>query len=98
LVAARSSWKYRDADAAPPAGWADLTFADGTWTQGNALFGTPGGSPPALTVTANLAERFRASAITGVANGAVVATWLDGAQGTASRKNAAAGTTPRLCG
>jgi hypothetical protein len=93
LISPRASWKYRDADAAPPTDWAELTFSDAGWTQGNALFGTPGGIPPPLTVTADLTERFRASAITGVANGAVVANWIDGATGDGVSQNAAAGTT-----
>ncbi len=92
LIAARASWKYRDADAAPPTDWASAAFNDAAWTQGNAVLGTPG-APPTLSVTVNLVERFRASAITGVADGAVVATWLDGATGDGVSQNAVAGAT-----
>ena len=95
LIAKSAAWKYRDADAAPPADWAARIFDDGPWTQGNAVFGTAGGAPPGLAVTANLVERFQASAITGVGDGAVVATWVDGATGDGVSQNAAAtGSTP----
>ncbi len=93
LIAARDLWKYRDADAAPPADWASAAFSDAAWTQGNAVLGTPGGTPT-LTVTTDLVERFRASAITGLANGATVATWLDGATGDGSQDAVAGATTP----
>ncbi len=97
LIATRSAWRYRDADAAPPAGWQASAFDDSAWTQANATFGTPGGGATTLTVTANLVERFRASAITGVADGAVVSTWFDSATGDGVSQNASAGgTSPTL--
>ena len=92
LIASRTAWKYRDADAAPPVDWLDAAFNDAAWSQGNAVLGTPGGTP-VLTVTTDLVERFRASAITGVVDGAVVATWLDGATGDGTSQNAVAGAT-----
>ncbi|HWB01726.1 MAG TPA: lamin tail domain-containing protein [Verrucomicrobiales bacterium] len=98
LISSRTAWKYRDAAAAPPADWAATAFDETSWTAGDAVFGTAtGGGPPTLTVTANLVERFRASAITGVADGAVVATWQDGATGDGVSQNAVAGSsTPTL--
>ena len=93
LIANRASWKYLDADAEPPPDWLQSAFNDTAWAQGNAALGTPGGGPPALSVTADLVERFRASAITGVVDGAVVANWIDGATGDGVSQNAAAGTT-----
>ncbi len=93
LVATRASWKYRDDDAAPPANWFERTFDDSGWTQGDAAFGTAGGGTSGLSVTSNLVERFRASAITGLANGAVVATWPDGATGDGASQDASAGST-----
>jgi hypothetical protein len=93
LVAPRAAWKYRDADAAPPVDWASAAFQDAAWTQGSAVFGTPPAGGPVLTVTANLVERFRASAISGVADGGVVTTWADGATGDGVAQNAAAGST-----
>ncbi|MEO8353531.1 MAG: lamin tail domain-containing protein, partial [Chthoniobacteraceae bacterium] len=37
LVALESSWKYRDAQAAPPPDWNSRTFDDSAWAQGNGL-------------------------------------------------------------
>ena len=97
LVTNRSSWKYRDDAAAPPVDWLASTFDDTAWTQGNAPLGTPASGVPTLTVTTDLVERFRASAITGVADGAVVTSWVDEATGDGVSQNASAGaTTPTL--
>lgn len=86
------SWKYRDADAAPPADWEDLAFVDTSWNSGNAALGTAPAST-ALTVTTNLVSRYRAGALTGLANGATVTTWTDTATGDGVSQNGAAGTT-----
>lgn len=97
LIASRASWKYRDDAAAPPVDWLELAFNDAAWSQGNAALGTPPSGAPTLTVTTDLVERFQASAITGVADGAVVTSWLDGATGDGVSQNATAGaTTPTL--
>lgn len=93
LVATRSSWKYTDADTAPPANWNTAAFSDAAWSQGAAPFGTGTASSPTLTVTTDLVERFRAGAVTGVADGATVTTWTDLATGDGSSQNAVAGTT-----
>lgn len=37
-----SSWRYRDAAAAPPANWMEPAFDDSSWTEGNSVFLTPG--------------------------------------------------------
>jgi hypothetical protein len=92
LLSRGSTWKYRDDAAAPPSNWMATGFDDAAWSQGNAPFGTPG-APPTLTVTNDLVERFRASAIAGVADGGVVTSWLDEATGDGLSQNAAAGTT-----
>ena len=86
------SWKYRDADAAPPADWKDPAFVDTTWTSGNAALGTAPASN-ALTVTTNLVGRYRAGDLTGLANGATVTTWTDTATDDGVSQNGAAGTT-----
>ena len=91
-ITAGDSWKYRDAEAAPPAEWKDPGFDDATWSSGNAALGT--GSPVgSLTVTTNLVARYRAGALTGLANGATVTTWTDTATGDGVSQNGAAGTT-----
>jgi hypothetical protein len=92
LLSRGSTWKYRDDATAPPSNWMATGFDDAAWSQGNAPFGTPG-APPTLTVTNDLVERFRASAIAGVADGGVVTSWLDEATGDGLSQNAAAGTT-----
>ncbi|MDB6072241.1 MAG: exported protein of unknown function, partial [Verrucomicrobiales bacterium] len=93
LIANDTAWKFYDADTAPPASWAAANFVDTSWATGTANFGTGGSSTPSLTVTANLVERFRASAITGVADGGVVATWADTATGDGATQSGVAGTT-----
>ena len=90
--AAGASWKYRDDDAAPPADWNDDAFVDTAWSSGAAPLGT---QPviTSLTVTTNLVERFRAGAITGLADGATVTSWPDTATGDGVTQNAAPGAT-----
>ena len=86
------SWKYRDADAAPPGDWKARTFDDAAWSSGNAPLGT-GNPVGSLSVTTNLVARYRAGALTGLANGATVTTWADTAAGDGISQNAAAGAT-----
>jgi hypothetical protein len=91
-IVSGDSWKYRDADAAPPVDWKETAFSDTLWSSGNAVLGTQPGSTT-LTVTTNLTARFRAGAITGLANGATVATWADTATADGVSQNAVAGST-----
>jgi hypothetical protein len=81
-VSSGTSWKYRDDLAAPPADWNAAAFDDTTWSSGNAALGAQA-AVTTLSVTADLVERYRASDITGVANGGVVGTWTDTANGAA---------------
>jgi Lamin Tail Domain/CotH kinase protein len=91
-ILTRDSWKYRDADAAPAADWKTTAFADSTWASGNAALGA-GNPATGLTVTANLAARYRAGALTGLANGATVTTWTDTALGDGVSQNGSAGSS-----
>ncbi len=94
LIATRAAWKYSDTAAAPSAEWAAATFDDTAWAQGSAVLGSgAGGGAASLTVTANLVERYRAGAVTGVADGGVVSTWTDDATGDGVSQNATRGTT-----
>ena len=79
-IGSADTWKYRDADAAPDVDWNTAAYVDTAWSSGPAALGAQTATT-SLTVTANLIERFRASDITGVANGGVVATWTDTANG-----------------
>ncbi len=94
LIDLAASWKYRDLATAPDPAWNSSSFVDTTWPAGNA----PLGAQPlsnSLTVTTNLVERFRASDITGLADGATVTTWTDTATGDGIAQNATGGgTTP----
>jgi hypothetical protein len=94
LVATRDTWKYDDSGAAPPANWKDIAFNDASWSTGDAVLGTDAGGATSLTVTANLVQRFRASDITGTANGATPSTWPDTA-GTAQSASAVGNPTFR---
>lgn len=91
-IATRSTWKYRDTDAAPAADWNASAYSDAAWTSGAAALGTQP-AITSLTVTANLVERFRASDITGVAEGETVTTWTDAATDDGVSQNASAGST-----
>ncbi len=93
-VANGASWKYSDTVGAPAANWADPAYSDAAWAQGNASLGTS--STSALTVTANLVERFRASAITGVADGGTISSWVDTANGAGFGDNVAQSAAPSL--
>jgi hypothetical protein len=89
---ADSTWRYRDTTA-PTSTWRNIGFNDSGWTEGQASFGSPS-APPVLAITADLVERFRAGAITGVANGATFSPWLDTATGDGVSQNATAGGDP----
>ncbi len=91
-IASRDTWRYRDADEAPPADWKDPGFVDTAWNSGPAVLGAQPASP-ALTVTANLTARYRAGALTGLTNGATVAVWPDTATGDGVAQNATAGSS-----
>ena len=98
-ISTGTSWKYTDAVDAPAADWKDPAFAETGWSTGNAALGAQ--EPvTSLTVTASLVERFRASDITGVANGGVVTTWTDTANGAgfgdAVAQNATGANSPTL--
>ncbi len=86
------SWKYRDADAAPPADWNAAAFVDTAWASGNAALGA-GNAASGLTITTNLVARYRAGALTGLANGATVATWTDTATSDGVAQNGVAGSS-----
>jgi len=88
-----TTWRYRDNTTAPSSSWANASYNDSTWSQGQAPFATTG-SAPALGVTAHLVERFRAGAVTGVANGATFSPWTDTATGDGVSQDAVAGSNP----
>ncbi|MEO5916248.1 MAG: lamin tail domain-containing protein [Luteolibacter sp.] len=88
-----SVWRYNDSNTAPAANWNTNAFNDAAWPTGQALFGTAS-STPVLTVTANLTERYRAGAITGVANAATFSQWTDTATSDGSTQSATAGGNP----
>lgn len=92
---ADTTWRYRDTSTAPSSSWANPGFADGAWSQGQAPFGS-NSQPPSLGVSAGLVERFRATDIAGVANGATFSPWNDTALGDGLAQNAVAGSDPRF--
>lgn len=88
-----TTWRYRDNTAAPSTSWENANFNDSAWSQGQAPFATTG-TAPVLGVTANLVERFRAGAVTGVANGAGFNPWTDTATDDGVSQNAVSGGDP----
>ncbi len=95
LVASDSVWRFEDSDTPQPASFTTAGFDDATWSTGTQLFGTDAvGGTPVLTITQDLVERFRAGAITGVADGGTFATWPDTATGDGVSQNATAGGNP----
>ena len=95
LIEADGLWRYRDDPVAPPAAWRDAGFDDSGWSEGQAAFGTAGGTPQ-LGVTADLVERFRAGDVTGVANGATFSPWVDTATDDGISQDAVAGSNPQF--
>ncbi len=93
LITATTEWKYNDTVVAPPASWSAVSFNDSAWLAGQAPFGTTG-SEPVLTVTADLVSRYRAGAITGVADGATFSTWSDTATNDGVAQDTTAGGNP----
>ncbi len=86
---AATPWRYRDGTLAPAGTWANVSFNDGGWSQGQAPFGSSS-LPPVLAVTATLVERFRAGDVTGIANAGTFSPWLDTATGDGVSQNAVA--------
>ena len=93
-VASGATWKFNDTIGAPAVNWADASYDDSAWAQGPATLGTGGSA--SLAVTANLVERFKASAITGVADGGTISTWVDTANGAGFGDNVAQSASPSL--
>ena len=91
-IASGGSWKFYDADSAPSIEWKATTFADTPWSMGTAAFGTVADTS-GRTVTADLVARYRAGAISGLANGATVTTWTDTAEGDGVFQNGNAGSS-----
>lgn len=91
---ADSIWRFNDSNTSPAGGWTTVGFNDSSWPTGQALFGTAGVAP-VLTVTSNLAERYRAGAVTGVASGATFSSWQDTALADGVSQNGSAGGNPR---
>lgn len=94
MADADSTWRFYDSTSAPPANWNTPAFSDGTWQQGTPAFGTPG-QIPVLGPTADLTERFRAGALTGLSDNAEFTTWPDTASGDGASQNATEGGDPR---
>ncbi len=94
LADSTSTWKFYDGTTAPAANWNTAAFSDASWPQGLPAFGSPG-QTPVLAVTTNLVERFRAGAITGLADGAQVNNWADTALDDGVAQNAARTSDPR---
>jgi hypothetical protein len=90
-----SAWRYYDASTAPVSAWNTTIYDDSSWQQGLSAFGS-GSAVPELLVTADLTERFRAGALTGLADGAEFATWPDTATGDGVSQDAAEGGDPRF--
>ncbi|MES2438299.1 MAG: lamin tail domain-containing protein [Verrucomicrobiota bacterium] len=93
LVDADSVWRFNDSNTEPSAGWTGTSYNDTAWTTGQPLFGTTSGAP-LLTVTSLLTERYRAGAVTGVANGSTFVQWSDSSTSDGSSQNASAGGNP----
>ncbi len=93
LISGDAVWRYHDSGAAPTANWLLAAYDDVTWTQGQGPFGS-GIDTGTLTVTAPLAARYRAGAITGVPNASTFPTWPDSHTGDGSAQNATAGGNP----
>jgi hypothetical protein len=102
LADGNSNWTVYDQTTAPPAGWTGVSFDDSTWRSGQPPFATEGSTiAPVLNTTSTLTSRYRAGAIAGVANGAVLTTWADTAtndgvsqNGTAAQATFKANATP----
>jgi hypothetical protein len=88
-----TTWRYRDEVAAPPADWAAAGFDDSGWTSGQAPLASPG-SGVELGVQAELVSRYRAGAVTGVADGAGFSPWVDAATDDGVSQDAVAGNDP----
>jgi hypothetical protein len=93
LVTAAASWRFSDAGTAPPAHWNQPGFDDSGWGLGPAPLGS-GMDASVLTVTGSLSARYRAGAITGVANGATFTTWADTHTADGFAQSATAGGNP----
>jgi hypothetical protein len=89
-----SAWRFDDSDTPQPSSWTAASFNDAAWATGSPLFGTASAAP-ALAVTQHLVARYRAGAVTGVANGAAFSPWFDTATGDGIARNATAGGDPR---
>jgi hypothetical protein len=88
-------WRYSDSTTAPPGSWAETGFDDSAWSEGQAPFGSSS-LPPVLGVTADLVERFRASDVTGIANGGIFSPWNDTATGDGVAQNATPVSNPQF--
>lgn len=95
LANADSLWRYHDGPASPAADWMDSPFDDSAWWEGLGPFGSAAVTP-VLGVTVGLVSRYRAGAVTGVANGAAFSPWTDTATDDGVAQNAAAGSDPRF--
>ncbi len=76
VIQQNQSWKYYDAVAAPAAGWQQASYDDTAWGTGNGAFGSAA-TAPFLRVTSQLRSRYRAGAITGLADNTILTTWTD---------------------
>ena len=90
-----ATWRYYDSTPAPPAAWASGAFDASAWPQGQAPFSSAA-STPTLGVTATLVERYRAGAITGLADGALCVAWPDTATGDGVAQNGTYAGDPRF--
>ncbi len=86
-------WSYHDSATAPQPAWNTAGFDDSAWLTGQGAFSTSPSSPD-LGVTTHLVGRYRAAAITGVADGATFTTWPDTATGDGISQNATGGGNP----
>jgi len=95
LADSNTPWRYHDSVTAPAASWNSKTFDDSAWPQGLPAFGSTS-SVPFLSVTADLTERFRAGALTGLADGDEFTTWPDTATGDGVSQDATDSGDPRF--
>jgi hypothetical protein len=95
LAGASSTWRYYDASSAPAAAWNTSAYNDSGWQEGTPAFGSPTVGAD-LSVLADLTSRYRAGALTGLADGAEFTTWPDTALGDGTAQDATEGSDPRF--
>ncbi|MCA9248424.1 MAG: lamin tail domain-containing protein, partial [Planctomycetales bacterium] len=95
LIARDANWLFEPSGADLGTQWRESDFDDNAWSSSAALFfRSEEAGPPELTVLDSLVARFQADAITGLADGELVATWNDSATSDGQAQNAVASGDP----